>query len=61
MADLPLTIPVHDTIVSAIEALGEHEGLGREESYLLERISRAGAGDAERKAALLQAIEDAPD
>lgn len=61
MTYLPLTIPVHDTIVAVIEALGEYEGLAREESYLLERIKSAGPGDAERKAALLKAIEDAPD
>lgn len=57
MTDLPLTMPVHLTIMSALEEL---DSLDREESYLLERLRRAGT-DAERKTALLRAIEDAPD
>lgn len=57
--DLPLTVPVQSIIVGALDSLREGGHLDRDEAYLLARLERV--PDAERTAALLQAIEDAPE
>ena len=36
--DLPLTIPVTDIVVGALQALKDADGLDRDEAYLLARL-----------------------
>lgn len=58
--DLPLTIPVHMIVMEALIEVRGSDGLCRDEAYLLARLE-AGKTDDECKAALLKAIEEAPD
>lgn len=56
--ELPLTVPVADIVVGALNQLKDAEGLDRDEAYLLARLENA-SGDCGREAVLLQAIKDA--
>ena len=56
--DLPLTLPVAETVADALSELRDLKGLTRDESYLLAKIEQQ--GEQARASALLRAMVDTP-